>query len=212
MEKHAKRMARGSGKQVCMLHLHKSRYIVQNRDGDSTVSRVIRDNSTPTEMVERTERFGGLHCADARCWKFFALLEYSFSKTATVNNFINCAGSVLREISAALITNVQLGQLFAELYDLNANSVYDFGDTTTCLQFFLLVFGRVRAKDLSLKYNSNLYKGKNATSLRASLAAHTGKNKRKKNKKPSDDAVHHEGLNDCMDELNEDLDVTRKVS
>jgi hypothetical protein len=119
---------------------------------------------------------------------------------------------VLREISAALITNVQLGQLFAELCDLNANSVYDFGDTTTCLQFFLLVFGRVRAKDLSLKYNSNLYKGKNATSLRASLAAHTGKNKRKKNKNKSDDDVHHEGLNECMDELNEDLDITRKAS
>ena len=129
-----------------------------------------------------------------------------------MDNFINCAGSVLREISAALITNVQLGELFAELCDLNANSVYDFGNTTTCLQFFLLVFGRVRAKDLSLKYNSNLYKGKNATSLRASLAAHTGKNKRKKNKNQADDAVHHKGLNECMDKLNEDLDITRKLS
>lgn len=143
-------MARGSEKHACMLHLHKSRYIIQNRDGDSAVSRVISDDSIPTEMVKRTERFGRLHYADARCWKFFAFLEYSFSKTATVNNFINCAGSMLRETSAALVTNVQLGQLFVEFCDLNANSVYGFGDTTTCLQCFLLVFGCVRAKNLSL--------------------------------------------------------------
>ena len=79
-------------------------------------------------------------------------------------------------------------------------------------QLFLLVFGRVRAKNLSLKYNSKLYRGENATSLRASLAAHTRKKKRKKNRNQSDDDIHHEGLNECMDELNEDLDITRKVS
>ena len=207
MEKHAKRTARGNGKQECMLHLHKSIYIVQNRDGDYVVNKVISDDSIPTKMVERTERFGGLHYVDARCWKFFALLEYSFSKTATVDNFINCAGSVLREISAALITIVQLGQLFAGLCDLKANSVYAFGDTAPCLQFFLMVFGCVRAKDLSLKYNSNLYKVKNATSLRASLAAHTGQNVREKNKNKLDDDVHHESLNECMDEFNEELDI-----
>ena len=66
---------------------------------------------------------------------------------------------------------------------------------------------------ISLKYNSNLYKGKNATSLRARLAAHTyQKKKRKKNKNQADDAVHHKGLNECMDKLNEDLDITRKLS
>ena len=96
-------------------------------------------------------------------------------------HFMYIDKSVLRDISAALITTVQLGQLFAKLCDLNANSVYDVGDTTICLQRFLLAFGHVRAKDLSLslslslKYNSNLYKGKHATSLRASLAAHTEK-------------------------------------
>ena len=57
-----------------------------------------------------------------------------------------------------------------------------------------------------------MYKGKIVTSLRARRAAHTGKNKRKKNKNQSDDAVHHEVLNECMDELNEDLDITRKLS
>ena len=67
-------------------------------------------------------------------------------------------------------------------------------------------------KSLSLKYISNLYKGKNATTLKASLAAHTEKNKRKKNRNKLDDDVHHKGLNNCMDELNEELDITRKVS
>ena len=143
-----------------MLHLYKSRFIVRNRDGDSAVSRITGDDSMPTEMVENRERFGGLHYADVKCWEFFALLEYLFSKTATVDIFISCAGFVLREISAALISNVQLGQLFAEFCGLKANSVYDFSDTTICLQFFLLVFGRVRVKELSLKYNSKLYKGK----------------------------------------------------
>ena len=201
-----KRMAKGSARQACMLHLTQSRFIVRNRDGESAVIGVTSDESIPTEMVERTERFGGLHYADAKCWKFFAIVEYSFSKTATVDNFICCAGSVLREISAALLSNVQLGKLFAELCDLTATSLYDFSDTTTCLQFFLLVFGRVRAKDLSLKYNSKLYKGKNATSLRSSLAAHTGKNKNEKKKN------NHDEMNECMDELNEELDITKKVS
>ena len=48
MEKHAKRMTRGRGKQACMLHLHKSRYIVRNRNEDAAVSRVISDNSIST--------------------------------------------------------------------------------------------------------------------------------------------------------------------
>jgi hypothetical protein len=65
---------------------------------------------------------------------------------------------------------------------------------------------------LSLKYNSNLYNGINVTSLRASLAAHTEKNKMRKNKNKLDKDVHHKGLNECMVEFNEDLDIAKRVS
>ena len=50
------------------------------------------------------------------------------------------------------------------------------------------MFGRVRAKDIALKYNSVIFKGKNTVALRAGLAAHTGRKgkgrKRKAKAKP----------------------------
>jgi hypothetical protein len=67
-------------------------------------------------MVGRIEWFGGLHYANAKCLKFFfSCLSIHFSKkTATVDNFIGCTRSVLRKIPVAFISDVQLGQLFAE--------------------------------------------------------------------------------------------------
>ena len=43
-----------------------------------------------------------------------------------------------------------------------------------------VVFSRARAKDLSLKYKSNLYRGKYAIKLRSALATHTSNKSKKK--------------------------------
>ena len=44
------------------------------------------------------------------------------------------------------------------------------------------------------------------------MAVFQGKNKKKKSKKKESDGKFHEDLNECMDELNEELDITKKVS
>ena len=44
------------------------------------------------------------------------------------------------------------------------------------------MFGRVRGKDITLKYNSAVYDKKNTVALRAKLAALSGKGKKKKSK------------------------------
>ena len=172
-KKHAKRMAEGSGKQACLLHLSNARFKSRRADGgDLAVLELILDPSVPTKMVEKREMFNGLKYPDYRCWKFFSSVEYVYSTVATADNFVACGGSVLREISESLLSNENLNKKFADLCDTSAKS-FSPSDTSTCLQFFLLVFGRVRAKDLALKYRSNLYKGKNITSFRPSIAAHT---------------------------------------
>ena len=62
-------------------------------------------------------------------------------------------------------------------------------------QYFLRVFGRVRAKDIALKYNSAIFKGKNTVALRAGLAAHTGRKGkgRKRKAKASPKTFRQEG-------------------
>ena len=62
-----------------------------------------------------------------------------------------------------------------------------------------MVFGRVRAKDLALKYRSNLYRGKNHTSLRSGLAALTSMKR-------------HQYIKESLEELGEELDGASKRS
>ena len=64
---------------------------------------------------------------------------------------------------------------------------------------FLTVFGRVRAKDLALKYRSNLYRGKNATSFRSGVAALTARKR-------------HKNIEEGLEELNEEIDGSTKRS
>ena len=64
----------------------------------------------------------------------------------------------------------------------------------------MLVFGHVQAKDLALKYSSNIYHGKNTINLRANLAANTGDNNKKKEE-------HHRSMNG----INEEIDRCKKI-
>ena len=58
--------------------------------------------SVPTEMVEKFERRGGLCYPDAIYWRFFSSIEHVYATVATADNFIDCGGSILREMSEAL--------------------------------------------------------------------------------------------------------------
>lgn len=52
-------------------------------------------------------------------------------------------------------------------------------DISTCLCFFLRVFGRIRAKDIALKFNSKIFDGKNQVDHRATIATLTSKKSNK---------------------------------
>lgn len=198
----------GSGKQVCLFHLSDARFKSRRADdGDLAVLELIADPSVPTTMVEKREMFNGLKYPDHRCWKFFSSVEYVYSTVVTADNFVACEGSVLREISESLLSNKNLNKNFADLCDASAKS-FSPSDTSTCLHFFLLVFGRVRAKDLALKYRSNLYKSKDVTSFRSGIAARTGKKGKRKNHKK----IRHDEIMESLEELDEEIDNTTKRS
>ena len=123
-------------------------------------------------------------------------------------------------------------EAFADLVNVSDDTAYDATDAASCLQYLLLVFGRVRARDLALKYNANLYRGKNQTSLRSQLAAHTTEDKKKKKKKKKSgkkavekkgveeavekkgveeaERIQHDELVECLDEINEEVECSKK--
>ena len=102
------------------------------------------------------------------------MIAYFHTIIAIAENFICRGGKLLGELASALLSNNELCQGLSMLCDYTDNSEFSFDDTTPSFQFFLWVFGCVRAKDIANKYNSKLYKGKNDTALRAGLAAVSG--------------------------------------
>ena len=103
----------------------------------------------------------------------------------------------------ALNANTKVGSKFADLCDLSATSGFTLLDTMNCFQFCMLVFGRVQAKYLALKYNNNLYRGKNTTNLRSNAAAHTWDNKKKKEE-------YRHKLESYVDKMDEEIDGCTK--
>ena len=74
-EKQAKRLAEDSGRQLCLSYFASKRFFIRNRGGEEAVRQLIDDPTIPTSLVEARERYGGLRYADARCWRFFLLLN-----------------------------------------------------------------------------------------------------------------------------------------
>ena len=221
-EKHAKRLAKGSGRQLCLSYFAVERFAVRNKGGEDAVNKLVNETAIPTSMVETRERYGGLRYADARCWRFFSSIEYVFASIATADNFVACGGSIIKDLTQALQCNKKICQAFAELCDVESSTVFNATDAAACFQYLLLVFGRVRARDLALKYNANLYRGKNPTSLRSGLAAHTVDNKKRKKKKPKKNSekkpveevaeqAEHDELVCCLDEVNEEIECSKKL-
>ena len=142
---HAKRLSKGSRRQLCLSYFAAERFTVRNKS-----------ETIPTSLVETRERYGGLSYADARCWRCFSSIEYVFASIATADNFVACGGSIIKESTQALQSNKKICQAFANLCDVESSTDFNATDAAACFQYLLLVFGRVRAKDLALKYNTNL--------------------------------------------------------
>ena len=103
--KHAKRLAKGSGRQLCLSYFAVERFAVRNKGGEEAVKKLISETAIPTSLVETRERYGGLRYADARCWRFFSSIEYVFASIATADNFVACGGSIIKELTQALQCN-----------------------------------------------------------------------------------------------------------
>jgi hypothetical protein len=236
-EKQAKRRAKDSGVQKCLTFIANNRFFVRNRSGSEQVNEIkklVADQEMPTKLVEEREALGGLHYADRICWEFFSIIEYIYSTLTTPDNFLWRGGKLLREICEAISHNNELVKRFAMLCDHDEKSEFTIDDTTTCFEYFLKVFGRVRAKDVALKYNSAVYKKKNTVALRAQLAALSGQNKKSKNKKSKpaakkqktgdggqsnstiSDKQHHKAIMEDLDKMNEEIanddNTSKKVS
>ena len=224
-EKHAERCAEGSGGKKCIEYIVKNRFHVNNRgeENENQIKALLDDAGVPTALVQQRERLGGLHYADKACWEFFAIIDYLYATIATAENFICRGGRLLSELSCAIQENTALRQQFSSLCDFvdDDKSDYTFDDTTTTFGFFLRVFGRVRAKDIALKFNSALYKGKNTVALRSGLAAMSGNKKKsgrkrkrtKKEDKPQDedeDTIPHEE-EECKSEEEEEEENEEEV-
>lgn len=183
-EKEAQRRAKDSGVRACLSYIAEYKFLVNNREHQKdSIQTLIADDDVPTELVQERESFGGLHYPDKECWEFFATVEYIYAELATPDNFISVGGRLLSEICDAILHNNDLRVRFSVLCGYTEESRFTLDDTGLAFAYFLRVFGRVRAKDLTLKYNSGLYKGKNQVALRAELAAKAGGGSKKKAKK-----------------------------
>ena len=171
-KKEAERRAKGSGVKKCLLHITKERFLVPSNPKSEEKIDALRDKGVPTEMVDARLAFNGLHYPDELCWQVFAIIEFIYSTLATPDNFIWRGGKLLREICDGMLSNSDMQKLFYSLCggdnelagDSSEEAVkntaeFSFEDAMLTFQYFLKVFGRVRAKDLALKYNSKTFKG-----------------------------------------------------
>ena len=120
--------------------------------------------------------------------RFFSLIKLVYSHLANPDNFTIFGGRLLAIICSGMIENSTIVGLFSNLF---VPDEFLEEKILVTLQYYLKVFGNVRAKDLCYRYNSNL--NKSATvELRQTLAAGTIKNSRpklRKTKKLSDVAL-----------------------
>ena len=89
------------------------------------------------------------------CARNSLIVEYVYVKLATPGNFLGCDGKLLRETCEGMLANQQFIKDFANLCNYKNNkSNVSYDNVTLSFQYFLKVFGCVRANDVALKYNS----------------------------------------------------------
>ena len=120
----------------------------------------------PTGLVDRRIANGGLKYPDEPFFRVFGSMERAYAKIVTPDNFMARGGLLLDEIRDALERNEQLIAQFTLLLD---GSEFTDEAIIKTLAYFIKVFSHLRAKDVALKYNSNL-NGSNTVGLRQTLA------------------------------------------
>jgi flagellar biosynthesis GTPase FlhF len=148
-----------------------------------------------TLLVDSRCSFGGLKYPDLTLYTVFAVIEKVYSTIATPINFTMFGGTLLSQILDGVLHNNTVVKLFTDLF--TPNDKFSSDTISSTLQYYLKVFGNVRAKDLCYRYNSNLHKSA-TVGLRPSLAGGVGrsdgddKNKqasKKKRKRPTKKAT-----------------------
>lgn len=146
----------------------------------------------PTGLVDRRIALGGLKYPDEEFYKTFGIIERAYSKVVTPDNFMARGGMLLAEIRDAMVQNEIL---FSQFTALLGNHQFEEATIQESFAYFVKVFCNLRAKDIALKYNSNL-NGSNTVGLRQTLAGGIALNKKKKRKsaKKADEKTKYEKM------------------
>ena len=118
-------------------------------DDDEKV-REIKSNlpNGVTELVDRRSMhstLGALTIPDIHFYTVFAIVELVYSKMATPVNFTMFGGSLLAQILQGILQNENIISLFSDLF---TPGKFSSDILLVTLQYYLKVFGNVRAKDL----------------------------------------------------------------
>jgi len=134
-----------------------------------------------TQLVDSRCKLGGLKYINMSLFETFGLWEYVYSNLAIVSNLTMFGGSLLSQLCNGMLENEQVVSRFEKLF---AEGEFSKETVKSTLEYYMKVFGNVRAKDLCYRLNSNLSKGP-SVGLRQSVcgARATGKRKSKKEKK-----------------------------
>ena len=161
-EEHSESLKKGSGKQLIIEHFSKSWFAFQNTGEDVAVQKLIEDSSVPTNTYGIEPRTPS---RPPLSWQpmleFFSCIDYIWVCKGCYRGQFHCwwRRFILNEILTAFIDFPEVMNQFLNLCKVETTSEITSSDHLSCIKFCMLVFGRARAKDLSLKYNNNLYRG-----------------------------------------------------
>ena len=183
----------------CMNSL--SRHFSSNTE---EVARIKRELPTGlTGLVEKRCANGGLQYPDKALYRAFALIEYTYSHLANPHNFVVFRGRLLGKLCGGMLENATMIDIFIGLFQVGEFS----RDTIlTTLQYYLSVFGNVRAKNLCYRFNSNLNKAPTVGKRQELAAIKPSKSKRaKKNtkKKPNASVATSNSTNETVNPADE---------
>ncbi|EJK69929.1 hypothetical protein THAOC_08765 [Thalassiosira oceanica] len=134
-----------------------------------------------TQLVDSRCKLGGLKYVNKSLFEIFGLWEYVYSNLAIVSNLTMFGGSLLSQLCNGMLENEQVVSQFEKLF---VEGEFSKETVKSTLDYYMKVFGNVRAKDLCYRLNSNISKGP-SVGLRQSVcgARATGRRKPKKEKK-----------------------------
>lgn len=127
-----------------------------------------------TALVDQRCNYGGLKYPDLALFSVFSMMETAYSRLANSTNFTVFGGTLLTQICAEMLSNETIVSVFSDLFEPGRFSAETIAIT---MEYYVKVYGNVRAKDLCYRYNSNIMKGA-TVGLRQKLAAGGTKGKK----------------------------------